>query len=94
MRASEIFTQQKEEIKKIAGKYGVKRIGLFGSTAQSIDRENSDFDFYVEIDSFWELCGLQCELQELLKKRVDVVAPGLYRSDEIARNAKREMELL
>ena len=91
MKPSEIFRQRKDEIKAIAGRYGVKKIGIIGSVARNEDRENSDFDFYVEIDSFWELCGLQNELQELLQRRVDVVSPGMYRDKSITENTLKEM---
>jgi len=63
----------REEIKK----YGVKRIGVFGSYVKSMQRENSDIDTLVEFEkdkkSFDNYMELKFFLQDLLGCKVDLV---------------------
>ena len=63
----------REEIKK----YGVKRIGVFGSYVKSMQREGSDIDTLVEFEkdkkSFDNYMELKFFLQDLLGCKVDLV---------------------
>lgn len=57
-------------------KYEVKRAALFGSIARGEDTEESDIDMLVEFKgrkSLLDLSGLQLELQEILKRKVDII---------------------
>lgn len=63
---------------KIARKHGAISVKLFGSIARGEEKENSDLDFLVELEhgrSLFDLGGLQAELEEFLKHKVDVVTP-------------------
>ena len=73
-------THQIDEIKKMLIKvlreHGVKKAALFGSIVRGEATERSDIDLLVEFEgrkSLLDLAGLKLELQELLKKKVDVV---------------------
>ncbi len=76
-----LLTEKREEILRIAEKYGAKNVRVFGSVARGESDEHSDIDFLVEMErgrSLLDLGGLQCELETLLDRPVDVVtAPGL-----------------
>ncbi|HEY0299279.1 MAG TPA: nucleotidyltransferase family protein [Arachidicoccus sp.] len=53
------------------------RIGVFGSMARSENTSDSDIDILYDFDSkysLFDLGGLQIQLQEALKKEVDLVA--------------------
>lgn len=70
----------KEEIKKIIisklKEYGVIKASLFGSLARNDNTENSDVDLLVEFkkgSSLLDLSGLKIELEEILKKKVDII---------------------
>ena len=55
--------------------YGVTKIGLFGSYARDEQKEDSDIDIAVEIESknsFRSFFGLKRELKEKLDKNVDL----------------------
>jgi uncharacterized protein len=59
--------------------FGVKRLGLFGSTARGDNNDESDLDFLVEFrdggktfDNFMELSFL---LEDVLHRKVDLVTP-------------------
>ena len=57
-------------------RHGVKRAGIFGSTARGERRRGSDIDVLVEIDSdisLLDFVGIKLDLEEALGMRVDLV---------------------
>ena len=69
-----------EEIKRkilpILQRYGVKRVGLFGSFVRGQMTADSDIDILVEIKkdiSLLDFVGLKLEIEEALKRKVDLV---------------------
>lgn len=68
---------KRDAILKIAEKYGVKTVRIFGSHARGDFTPDSDVDFIIEVDDRprapWFPGGLVAELERLLGKRVDVV---------------------
>jgi len=69
-----------EEIKRkilpILKRYGVKRVGLFGSFVRGEIRKDSDIDILVKIDkdiSLFDFVGIKLEIEEALGKKVDLV---------------------
>lgn len=81
MTPDEILKQKREEILRIADKYGARDVRVFGSVARDEADEASDLDFLVELApgrTLFDLGGLQFELEAILGCRVDVVtAKGL-----------------
>ncbi|HHV80362.1 MAG TPA: nucleotidyltransferase family protein [bacterium] len=66
----------REKILPILKKYKVKRAGIFGSMARNEETEKSDIDILVELPdeaSLLDLVGLKMELEEVLRKKVDVL---------------------
>ena len=66
----------KEIILPVLKKYKVKRASLFGSIVRGEYTEKSDIDILVEFEgkkSLLDLAGLKVELEEKLKRRVDVL---------------------
>ena len=56
-------------------KFGLIKIGLFGSYARGEQREDSDIDLAVEIESsnkFRSFFGLKAYLEDGLQKRIDL----------------------
>ena len=65
----------KSQIKPILKKYGIKKAGIFGSTARGESVVN-DLDLLVKIDkkiSLLEFVGIQQELEDTLGMKVDLV---------------------
>ncbi len=66
----------KRKILPILQRYGVKRVGLFGSYVRGDMREDSDIDILVEIEkdiSLLDFVGLKLEIEEALGIKVDLV---------------------
>ena len=60
---------------KSAIRYGISRIGIFGSVARGEQQEGSDVDVYVDLSSpdLFSLVHIKDELQQLFGCPVDVV---------------------
>lgn len=68
--------QIKQKILPILQRYGVKRVGLFGSCVRGRMTTESDIDILVEIEkdiSLLDFVGLKLEIEEALNKKVDLV---------------------
>lgn len=71
----------KEIIKKIEGKkeeiskYGVKKIGIFGSFAKDSQKKKSDIDVLIVVDNpkFDDYMDLKIMLEKLFKRKIDLV---------------------
>jgi predicted nucleotidyltransferase len=67
---------KRDEVLRIAEKYGARHVRVFGSVARGQADDKSDIDFLVELEagrSLLDLGGLQFELETLLARPVDVV---------------------
>ena len=60
---------------KAQKKYGMTKIGIFGSVARGEQKEESDIDvcYEGEAPSFLTLDMIQSELEQLLDSKVDIV---------------------
>jgi len=66
----------KRKILPILQRYGVKKIGLFGSCVRGEMTPDSDIDILVDIEkdiSLLDFVGLKLELEEALNRKVDLV---------------------
>lgn len=55
--------------------YGIKRIGIFGSTARDEQTDDSDIDICVEMEKpdLFYMVHIKDDLQTLFEKSVDIV---------------------
>jgi predicted nucleotidyltransferase len=70
------LTHKREEILGIAGKYGIRNIRVFGSTARGNDTKDSDIDLLVDVEEVRDLFDIGAflmDLEALLHKKIDVV---------------------
>jgi len=82
MGIEERLKAKREDILRVATRYGVRTMRLFGSVARGEAGPDSDVDFLVELEphrSLLDLGGFVMDLQDLLGCEVDVVEPeGLH----------------
>ena len=69
----DVIRRNREAIKR----FGVRRIGLFGSAARNEATSSSDLDFIVEFEkkTFDNYMGLKFFLEDLFDCKVDLVMP-------------------
>lgn len=78
----QMIHEKREEITRLAGKYGASHIRIFGSVARRAADEKSDIDFLVELEpgrTLFDLGGLAYDLEKLLGRPVDVCTVSLLR---------------
>lgn len=94
MNIIELLKDRRNEIMRIAAKYGARNVRLFGSVARGDDSQDSDVDFLVDLEpgrSLFDLGGLLMDLQALLACKVDVVTERGLRPrirDRVLKEAK------
>ena len=75
----EILKAKRDEILRLAARYGVERMRIFGSLARGQATQNSDIDFLVAFrrgKTLLDLVGFKQDLEQLLGRKVDVVSEG------------------
>ena len=68
--------QKRNDILRIAARYGARNLRVFGSVARGDDLAHSDVDLLVDMDpdrSLLDIVALGQDLEELLNRRVDVL---------------------
>ena len=83
-------------IKPIAVRYGVERVFLFGSYAQSSTTPDSDIDLRIDrgaINDYFELSGFHQDLENALMSSVDVLTTGSLDSKFLSRIKNEEIIL-
>ncbi len=74
-----IDAKTKKIIVEILKKHGVKRAAVFGSFARGEEKKKSDIDILVEVPEKMSLLGfigLELEIEDKLKRKVDLVEYG------------------
>ncbi len=76
MKRAEILRALQEYKRNNGEKYGVQKIGIFGSASRESMDESSDLDIVVDLreQDLFSLIGIKQELEERLNKKVDVVS--------------------
>ena len=67
------------DILRIAERYGVRNIRVFGSVSRGEATSESDLDLLVELDSghgLFDLSGFKLDLEDLIGREVHVITPG------------------
>ncbi len=74
-RVKNILEEHKAEIRR---RFGVKRIGLFGSCARGEEEQDSDVDVIVEFEdpNFDDFMDLAAYLEDLFDRPVDILTPA------------------
>ncbi|MBI4964975.1 MAG: nucleotidyltransferase family protein [Desulfomonile tiedjei] len=76
MGINELLKEKREDILRLAARYGASNVRIFGSVARRQAGPESDIDFLIDMEpgrTLFDLGGFLYELQELLGIPVDVV---------------------
>ncbi len=79
MGIEQILKAKRIKILSLAAKHGARHVRVFGSVARGQATPTSDVDFLVEFRkgcSLLDQSGLILDLQDLLRRKVDVVTPA------------------
>ena len=81
-KIEDLLREKREEILRIAARYGAYNVRVFGSVVRGNANSANDVDFLVDMKpdrSLLDLGGLLMDLQDLLGREVDVVTEkGLH----------------
>jgi uncharacterized protein len=94
MRLKQILSILRQMKPTLHERYGVERIGVFGSVARGEDGTESDVDLLVDFSRpiGWEIVDLQDELERALGNRVDLVTRRALRP-AMRDDVLRELEI-
>jgi uncharacterized protein len=73
----QLLHQKRDDIKRIAARHGAYNIRVFGSVARGEAGPESDIDLLIDVGpstSSWFPAGLILDLEDLLGRRVEVIA--------------------
>jgi uncharacterized protein len=76
MGIEEFIGNRREDILRIAGRHGARKVRVFGSVARGDAQPSSDLDLLIDTGpntTPWFPGGLISDLEELLGRHVDVV---------------------
>jgi uncharacterized protein len=72
----DIIGDKRDEILRLAARYGANNVRVFGSVARGEARPDSDLDLLVDFQdgsTIWDAVGLWQDLQALLNREVSLV---------------------
>ena len=79
MALADLVRVKRNEILRLASKYGARNIRIFGSLARGEAGPDSDLDLLVTMEegrTLLDLVGLWQDLEEMLGRKVDVISDG------------------
>jgi len=94
MTTLDVVRHRRTEILEVARKHGATNVRIFGSVLRGEDHPDSDVDLLVDAPgptSAWFPAGLILDLEELLRRKVDVITErGLspFIRDRVLREAQ------
>lgn len=80
----QVLHDKRADIERIAARYGVVRVRVFGSVARGEATVQSDVDLLVEtgpVTSPWFLAGLMLDLEALIGRGVEIVTEQALRPE-------------
>ena len=74
-------------------KYGVSRIGIFGSVARGMHNSESDIDVCIEMKQpdMMDFVGVYSDLENLFGKKIDLVRMSKYTNPVLKKRIEKEV---
>ena len=85
------------EIYRIAKRHNAEKVYVFGSCARKEETPESDIDFLADFNgnaSLFDQIGMQLDLADVLKRKVDVIPLSSLSDPVFGPMAKKDMVLL
>jgi len=95
MAMDKILSSRREEILRVAERYGARDVRVFGSRARDEARPDSDFDVLITVGehtSLLDIVAIKQDLEDLLGSTVHLVtedAISPYMREQVLREAVR-----
>ena len=92
MQTEEILEKLREYKAEKADAYGIEALGLFGSCARGEQLPGSDIDVCIKLrhPDFFNMAGIQEELESIFKSKVDLVSLGAIFRPVFKKNMERD----
>lgn len=91
MQRDEVLQILREHKPELATKYGVTRLGIFGSVARDEATQSSDVDIVVEMPpDLFHMVHMKEELEQLLSGSVDLIRYQRYLSARLKQRIDNE----
>lgn len=87
----------KSQINEIARRHNAEKVYVFGSCARKEETSTSDIDFFADFNdqaSLFDQVGLQLDLADMLKCKVDVIPLSALEDPVFGTSAKKDMVAL
>ena len=86
------FNLLKKHKGELSNKYGISRIGIFGSVARGMHNFESDVDVCIEMQKpdMMAFVGVYYDLENLFGKKVDVVRISKYTNPILKKRIEKE----
>jgi len=86
------FNLLKKHKSELSNKYGISRIGIFGSVARGMHNSESDVDVCIEMlqPDMMAFVGIYSDLENLFGKKVDVVRISKYTNPVLKKRIEKE----
>ena len=77
---------------ELSNKYGVSRVGIFGSVARGMHNAESDVDVCIEMpqSDMMAFVGVYFDLEKLFGRKVDVVKMSKYTNPILKKRIEKE----
>jgi predicted nucleotidyltransferase len=88
-----IIDQLRSDKNVLIEKYGVIKIGLFGSYAKSKNIKDSDIDFIVELKSpkYEWMAGLQIYLENKFNRKIELIRKSRLTNNRFIHNIEKDV---
>ncbi|MCB9138820.1 MAG: nucleotidyltransferase family protein [Caldilineaceae bacterium] len=91
MNRNDVLDTLSNHKEELAAKYGLSRLGIFGSTARDEATERSDIDIVVEMPpDAYQMVHMKDELEEMLLSSVDLIRYNKYLNPRLRERIDRE----
>jgi hypothetical protein len=91
MKREEVLDTLSNHKEELTAKYGLSRLGIFGSTARNEATERSDIDIVVEMPpDAYQMVHMKDELEEMLLGSVDLIRYNKYLNPCLRERIDRE----